>query len=84
MPKPRKPHLHKEVTRHGKVVWYFRRGHEKRIRIPGEYDSPSFLAAYDAALAGRAKASSRSARAGKGTFKWLVDQYRATSAEWHA
>ena len=25
MPPPRPPHLHREVTRHGKVVWYARR-----------------------------------------------------------
>jgi hypothetical protein len=49
MPRPRPPHLHLERTRHGVVVWYFRRGKGKRIRIRGAYGSPEFLEAYEAA-----------------------------------
>ena len=30
MPRPRPPHLHREVTRHGKVVWYARAGGSSR------------------------------------------------------
>jgi hypothetical protein len=30
MPCPRPPHLHREVTRHGKVVWYARAGGSSR------------------------------------------------------
>ena len=26
MPRPRPPHLHREITRHGKAVWYVRIG----------------------------------------------------------
>jgi integrase len=67
------PHLHRQVTRHGRVVWYYRRGKGKRIRIPGEYGSGEFLAAYDAAAGGRAKGAKSPAN---GTFAWAVRMYR--------
>ncbi len=73
MPRPRKPYLQREVTRHGKTVWYFRRGKEKRIRLPGLYGSPEFNEAYDAAYAG--KPIDKKARAPKSSLRWLVDQY---------
>jgi len=37
MSRPRPPYLLKQVTRHGRVVWYVRRGKGPRIRIRGEY-----------------------------------------------
>ena len=33
MPRPRPPHLHRQVTRHGKSVWYVRMGKGRRTRI---------------------------------------------------
>ena len=33
MPRPRPPHLQREITRHGKAVWYVRVGHGPRVRI---------------------------------------------------
>ena len=45
MPRPR--HLH-----HGRMVWYVHVGKGPRIRILGEYGSPEFMAAYEAAVAG--------------------------------
>ena len=53
MPKPRKPNLVRQVTQHGTVVWYYRRGHGERVRLRGAYGSPEFLAAYDAAAQGK-------------------------------
>lgn len=73
MPRPRKPYVQKEVTRHGKTVWYFRRGKERRIRLPGVFGSKEFNAAYDAALAG-GKVEKRT-EAPRSTLRWLVDQY---------
>ncbi|MGB6795116.1 MAG: integrase, partial [Xanthobacteraceae bacterium] len=35
MPRPRPPHLHREVTRHGRVVWFVRIDKGPRIRIRG-------------------------------------------------
>src|SRR5271170_6664415 len=81
---PRKlpPHLHRQVSRHGKPCWYFRRGHGPRVRIPGDFGSAEFLAAYDAALAGAARAGHpRHAQAG--TFAWGVALYRR-SLVWSA
>lgn len=73
MPRPRKPYIQKEVTRHGKTVWYFRRGKGKRIRLSGTFGSAEFNRSYDAALSGaeiapQPKVSQRSLR-------WLVDRY---------
>jgi integrase len=79
MPRPRPPHLHREITRHGRAIWFFRLGKGRRIRIRGEYGSGEFNAAYDAALAGRPAA----AVAGKyptRTVGWLAERYRESQA----
>lgn len=73
MPRPRKPYTQKETTRHGKVVWYFRRGKEKRIRLPGVFGSKEFNAAYDAALAGGSVEAPP--KVSQSTMRWLVDRY---------
>jgi integrase len=78
MPRPRPPHLHLERTRHGEVVWYFRRGKDKRIRIRGAYGSPEFLEAYEAART--ATAPQRAPRAAPGTLAWLIARYRDSGA----
>ena len=51
MPRPRPPHLQRGVSRHGKPYWFvqMKRGAPK-IRIRGEYGSPEFEAAYQAAV----------------------------------
>jgi hypothetical protein len=54
MPGPRPPHLHREVTRHGKAVWYARAGDSSRgprIRLHAEFGTAEFWAEYQAALA---------------------------------
>lgn len=73
MPRPRKPYVQKETTRHDKVVWYFRRGKEARIRLPGAFGSKEFNDAYNAALAGLPKKQKREAPTL--TFRWLVDRF---------
>jgi hypothetical protein len=77
MPRKLPPFLHREITRHKRPVWYFRRGKGVRIRMPGEFNSIEFLAAYDAALMG-----TRSARRGhaQGTFAWGLSLYRQSQA----
>lgn len=76
MPRPRKPYTHREVTRHGKVVWYFRRDKkEPRIRLPGAYGSPEFNRAYDAALAGKAATRKPEKPAARASLRWLVNKY---------
>lgn len=73
MPRPRKPYIQKETNRHGTVVWYFRRGKEKRIRLPGAYGSKEFNAAYNAALSGIAPKPKPTAPLQ--TLRWLVDRF---------
>jgi integrase len=82
MPRPR-PYLHREKTRHGRVVWVVRIGKGPRVRIRGEFGSDEFNEAYRAALAGEAKAPPLAAgpRVHPGTLQWLVNQHMA-SAEW--
>lgn len=75
MSRPRLPYLQREEAR-GKTFWYFRRGHDRRVRLKGAYGSPEFLAAYRAALTEKPP-SARSAR-GEGTFEHLWDLYRAS------
>src|SRR6516165_2466103 len=78
MPRPRAPHLQREVTRHGRAVWYVRVGKGPRIRLTAEYGSPEFAAAYRAALEG--KPPTRSSQARAGSLHWLIEQYRESSA----
>jgi hypothetical protein len=77
MPPKLPPFLHREISRHGKFVWYFRKGKGRRVRIPGEFNSAEFLAAYDAALGGP-----RTARKSPpaGTFAWGLSLYRQSQA----
>ena len=76
----RLPFVSREKSRHGKTVWYFRRGKGKRTRLSGLYGSDAFMAAYQAVLSGRAPTPRL--RASRGTLAWLVEQWRQ-SADWH-
>jgi integrase len=80
MPRPRPPFLHREVTRHGKAVWYVRRG-GKRIRLRADFGTPEFDAEYQVALA--AHQPSLKAPTTAGTLAWLIECFRGT-AEWQA
>src|SRR3954466_14564536 len=53
MPRPRKPFLHKETSRHGRTVWDVRNKDigGKRTRTRGEYGSLEFNRDYDRAVA---------------------------------
>jgi hypothetical protein len=52
MPRPRPTHLHRQVTRHGKTVWYVRVRKGPRVRIRSTFGTPEFYSEYHAALAG--------------------------------
>jgi hypothetical protein len=80
MPRPRKPFLQLQVTRHDRKVWYFRRGRGKRMRLPDLYGSAEFDAAYLAALAGAPVAVLGRRQASRGSIKWLIELYRASPA----
>lgn len=77
VPRPRREYLNREVTRHGKVVWFVRVYPGPRIRIHGEYDSPQFEAEYQAALAGEPRPVR--GKASPGTLAWLIARYRETT-----
>jgi integrase len=80
MPHPRLPHLHREMTRHGRVVWYARVGGSSRgprIRLRAEYGTAEFWAEYESALA---SAPRKPAPNHEGTLAWLIERYRETTA----
>lgn len=77
MPRPRPPYLHREETRHGRVIWNVRREHGPRIRLKAEYGSPEFWAEYRAALEG-SPPPSKAVKAN--TLAWELDRYRNSSA----
>lgn len=79
MPRPRPPHLHREVTRHGRVVWYVRADKKgPRIRIKADYGTDEFKATYDAAIRGEAPPTKADYAAA--TLGWLVARYRESTA----
>jgi integrase len=78
MPRPRPPHLHREMNRHGKAAWYVRVGKGARTRIKAQYGTAEFDAAYQSAVMGeRPRGPGKAAR---GTLGWLFDLYRQTTA----
>jgi hypothetical protein len=79
MSRPRPPYLQKQTTRHGKVVWYVRRGSGPRVRIHATFGSPAFAAEYQAAGAEMAAAPPKG-KVGAGSLEWLIRRYRESSA----
>ena len=80
MPRPRPPHLHREITRHGKPIWYVRVGKGPRIRINADFGSAEFTAQYQAALRGEAPAAPGRSTAYPGSLAWLIERYRDAEA----
>ena len=78
MPRPRPPHLHREINRHGNTVWYVRLGKGQRVRIKGVYGTPEFDAAYRAAIKGELPRAA--VKAPKASLEWLWLLYRQTNA----
>ncbi len=81
VPRPRLTYLLKEISRHGLITWYFRRGKGPRIRIRGEYGSEEFLANYRAAVEGTPTVRNDRTVESQGTIAWLIERYR-DSAKW--
>jgi integrase len=78
MPRPRPPHLHREITRHGKAVWYVRIGKGPRLRLRSAYGTPEFEKEYHAAVTNRPRP--KHGAPASGTLEWLIDRYRETTA----
>ena len=78
MPKTRPPYLQRIKNRHGNFVWYFHRKGQKRTRIRGQYGSPEFMAAYDAAFGGRTPDTP--GKYERLSLAWCIEQYTASPA----
>ncbi|WP_438721591.1 tyrosine-type recombinase/integrase [Bartonella rochalimae] len=86
MPKPRPPHLVKQITQHGQIVWYVRINHGPRIRVRGTYGTQEFVDNYKSALAELHGIIPPKPKIGKlieGSFAWLLKQY-FNSIHWHS
>jgi len=81
MPRPRPPHLQRQVTQHGRVVWYVRIGRGPRTRIRAEFGTTEFDAEYQAAISGAPRP--KKGAPAIGTLAWLIARYRETTA-WSA
>lgn len=77
MPRRRPPYLLRELTRHGRVVWYVRIGKGPRVRIQSEYGTPEFDKEYQAAIHG--VPLRRKSAPATSTLAWLVARYRETN-----
>jgi integrase len=78
MPKKLPPYVSRERSRHGRVNFYFRRAHGKRVRLPDLYD-PAFDEAYMTALHGSEVTTSKG-KVSTSSLEWLIDRYRQSSA----
>lgn len=77
MPRKLPPFVLCERNRHGTMVFYFRRGKGRRVRLPAP-NSPGFEAAYEAARAG--DPPPKRAQEPVESLAWLIQRYRETAA----
>ncbi|MER9357469.1 tyrosine-type recombinase/integrase [Mesorhizobium sp. M0514] len=77
MPRKLPPFVTRERSRHGKLMFYFRRGKGQRVRLP-MLGTPEFDIEYHAALTGAAPV--RKAVVGVGSLRWLIARYRDGTA----
>ena len=75
MPRKLPIHVRREKTRHGRVVYYFRRGVERRTRLP-DYGTAEFDPAYQRALAGQTTPVESRKSYPAHSLAWLIQQYR--------
>lgn len=73
------PHCHKETTRHGATVYYFRKGKRPRVRLPDKPGTPTFMAAYTAALNGGQQVYIPKNTAPVQTLRWLATEWMRSS-----
>lgn len=76
-------YLHRERTRHGKLVWYVRCRKGQRVRLRAAYGTAEFIAEYEAALRLAREPRPTPDKTIPGTLGWLIARYRET-AEWRA
>lgn len=68
-------HVTSRVRKDGTMRYYYRRRGCPVIRLPDDYKSPEFMAAYQECLDARPHSIHRE----KGTFAWLCDEYMESS-----
>ena len=73
MPRTRPLHLVRETSRHGKVKWYFRRGHGPRIDLAAAYGTKEFWQNYEAALHGQTQPAQTTHK--RLSLAWCIEQY---------
>jgi integrase len=78
MPRPRPPHLHRQVTRHGQTVWYVRIGKGPRVRIRAAFGAPEFDVEYQTAISAAPRPQKATETAG--SVAWRIARYRETTA----
>src|SRR6516165_7942903 len=78
MPRPRPPYLQRQVTQHGKTVWYVRIGKGPRVRLRAQFGTADFNAEYQAAISGTLRPKKGAPTTG--TLAWLVSRYREVGA----
>jgi integrase len=81
MPRPRPPHLHRQITRHGRTVWYVRRGKGPRIRLRADFGTHEFAQQYESAIDGIVLAADNMPSTASGSLAWLWNRYRE-AGEW--
>jgi len=80
MPHPHLPHLRRQMTRHGKTVWYVRmRQGGRRTRLRASFGTAEFFAEYQAAIAGAVLTRGPREQTA-GSLAWLIARYRETVA----
>lgn len=77
MPRKLPLYVTRQRTRHGKMLFYFRRGKGPRTPLPDPKE-PDFLARYNEALAALEPAKKKIV--GVGSLAWLIDLYRDSGA----
>jgi integrase len=81
MPQPRPPYLHRYHTRHGKFIWYVRKGARgRRIHLRAEYGTAVFWDEYKAAIDASTVKSKPEIKATHGTLEWGWALYRQSAA----
>ena len=78
MPRALPQYVYRQRTRHGRVVFYFRKGKCERTRLPAP-GSPGFEQRYHRILAGL-RAPETPKRGAAGSLEWLIAQYQQASA----
>lgn len=77
MPRARLRYTQREITRHGKTLWYFRRGKGPRFPLGETYGTHEFMKAYEAALGGEKTTIEPPSQK---TLAWLVEKYQHSAA----